>query len=113
MKVNNVAATVRYSKPLPDGAWKGVELSVEATLEPLEAWIEAQASLYTDLGQQLRTLWTSKASGNGQSTNGSKKAEDSTAEQSEHYCQEHLTRIQEVREGKSGVVRAQGWTEVV
>ena len=34
MRVTTISATVRYSKPLPDGAWKAVELSAEATLEP-------------------------------------------------------------------------------
>ena len=91
MKVKTIAATVRYSKPLPDGSWKAVELSAEATLEPQEAWKEAQASLYTDLGQQLRTLWTAKVNGNGQASNGSAKAENTTTEQNEHYCQEHQT----------------------
>ena len=87
MNVITISATIRYSKPLPDGAWKAVELSAEATLEPQEAWIEAQASLYQDLGQQLKALWT--ANGNGQATNGSAKAENTTTEQTEHYCQEH------------------------
>ncbi len=91
MKVTTVSATVRYSKPLPDGAWKAVELSAEATIEPNETWIEAQTSLYTELGQQLRTLWTAKANGNGQSNNGSTKAKASTVGQSEHYCHEHQT----------------------
>ncbi len=50
MNVTTVSATVRYSKPLPDGAWKAVELSAEASLEPDETWTEAQASLYQELG---------------------------------------------------------------
>ena len=89
MKITTIAATVRYSKPLPDGAWKAVELSAEASLEPNEAWIEAQASLYQDLGQQLKALWT--ANGNGHAANGTAKAGDTTTGQSEHYCQEHKT----------------------
>ena len=88
MNVTTIAATVRYSKPLPDGAWKAVELSAEASLDPNEAWIEAQASLYQELGQQLRTLWTAK---NGQASGGAAKAENTTTEQSKHYCQEHQT----------------------
>ena len=89
MKVTTVSASVRYSRAIQSGEYKTIELSAEASLEPQEAWIEAQASLYTDLGQQLRTLWATKANGNGQSSNGSAKAETSTAEQSEHYCLEH------------------------
>ena len=91
MKVTTVSASVRYSRAINTGEYKTIELSAEATLEPQEARIEAQASLYTELGQQLRTLWTAKANGNGQANNGSAKAEDSTTEQSEHYCAEHQT----------------------
>ena len=86
MRVTTISATVRYSKPLESGSWKAVELSAEATLDPQEEWLQAQASLYQDLGQQLKALWTS--SSNGQAANGSAKAEASTAE---HYCQEHQT----------------------
>ena len=52
-----VSANIRYSKQLPGGAWKGLELSVEAALEGQEAWTEAQASLYDELGQQLKVIW--------------------------------------------------------
>ena len=84
MKVTTVSASVRYSRAINTGEYKTIELSAgEATLEPQEAWIEAQANLYTDLGQQLRTLWTAK---NGQANNGNTKAEDSTTE---HFCAEH------------------------
>ena len=89
MNVTTISATVRYSKPLPDEAWKAVELSAEASLDPNETWIEAQASLYQDLGRQLKALWTSN--GNGQAVNGTAKAEATTTEQSNHYCQEHQT----------------------
>ena len=85
MKVTTVSASVRYSRAINTGEYKTIELSAEAALEPQGAWIEAQASLYTDLGQQLRTLWTAK---NGQANNGNTKAEDSTTE---HYCAEHQT----------------------
>ena len=85
MKITTIAATVRYSKPLPDGAWKAVELSAEASLDPTETWTEAQASLYQELGQQLKALWATK---NGQATNGTAKTEASTAG---HYCAEHQT----------------------
>lgn len=86
MKITTISASVRYSKPLSDGAWKAVELSAEGTLGPNDEWHQAQAALYAELGQQLRTLWTSKANGNGQPSNGTTKTEDSA----EHYCQEHL-----------------------
>ena len=88
MKVTTISASVRYSRAINTGEYKTIELCAEATLEPNETWTEAQAALYQDLGQQLRTLWTVK---NGQATNGSAKAEGSITEQSDHYCQEHQT----------------------
>ena len=45
-----VSANIRYSKQLPGGAWKGLELSVEAALEGQDTWTEAQATLYDELG---------------------------------------------------------------
>ena len=99
MKVTTVSASVRYSRAINTGEYKTIELSAEATLEPQEAWIEAQASLYTDLGQQLRTLWTTK---NGQAANGTAKAEDTITEQNEHYCAEHQAEFRRYeKEGRS------------
>ena len=93
MKVTTVSASVRYSRAINTGEYKTIELSAEATLEPQEDWIEAQASLYTDLGQQLRTLWTAKANGNEQTANGTG--------QSEHYCQEHQAEFKQYeKEGR-------------
>jgi len=50
MKVTTISASVRYSKAINNGEYKTIELSAEAALEPQEAWKEAQASLYADLG---------------------------------------------------------------
>ena len=54
MKVTTVSASARFSKALGDGMHKTVELSAEATVEYAEMWQEAQASLYHQLGEQLR-----------------------------------------------------------
>ncbi len=88
MKITTISASVRYSKAIKTGEYKTIELCAEAALDPNETWTEAQASLYTELGQQLRTLWTAKANGKEQASQGSAKAEDTTTE---HYCQEHQT----------------------
>ena len=82
MKVTTIGASVRYSKSLGDGSHKTVEMGAEASLESGEAWREAQASLYHQLGQQLKALW-----GNG---NGKAQERPTTKEATpEHYCQAH------------------------
>ena len=85
VKVTTVSASVRYSKALDDGSHKTVELSAEAALTAQEQWQEAQASLYHELGQQLRGLWSTKA--NGQPINGEATANGNG--NGDHYCQEH------------------------
>ena len=72
MKVKKVSANVRYSKAIRPGAYKTVELSAEASIDPKESWEDAQAELYHTLGQQLKTLWMS--SGNGHDSEYEQKA---------------------------------------
>ena len=62
MRVTTVTAQVKYSQDTGHGAWKAIELGAEASVDGKETWTEAQASLYQQLGQQLKTLW---ANGNG------------------------------------------------
>jgi hypothetical protein len=83
MKITTISASVRYSKALGDGSHKTVELSAEATVNG-EDWHTAQAALYTELGQQLKALW----SANG---NGSQQATGTAPQQTAHYCQQHQT----------------------
>lgn len=83
MKVTTVSASVRFSKSMENGH-KTIELSAEAALEPKDNWKDAQSQLYSELGEQLKTLWITKTS--GQPTNGTAKTKDST---NEHYCVEH------------------------
>jgi hypothetical protein len=64
MQVDRVSATVRYSAEAK-GAWRTMELGGEATVAPGESWKVAQASLYQDLGHQIKTLWSKNGSANG------------------------------------------------
>ncbi len=94
MKITTVSANIRYSKDIGQATWKVVELGAEASVDTGEEWQAAQTQLYTELGQQLKTLW---ASGNGH------KAQEATTEAAEarsqpeptkppaHYCHEHET----------------------
>ena len=87
-----------YSKAQADGAWKSIELSAEASLNAKEEWQEAQAELYSQLGQQLKAFWTTKANGQA-SGNG----------QSEHYCIEHsLPFKRHSKDGKTWYSHKQG-----
>ena len=63
MNVTTVSACVKYSKKLDDGSHKTIELSAEGTLTAQEDWQTAQATLYGQLGQQLKALWAMKANG--------------------------------------------------
>ena len=55
MKVTTIKAAIRYSRQLPDGSWKTVELGAEATVDgPPSA---SQMELYQTLKAQMHTLW--------------------------------------------------------
>ena len=58
MKVKTISATVKYSRQLQDGEWKGVEMGAEATIDPGEDRKDAQAALYRELAAQLKELFT-------------------------------------------------------
>ena len=87
MKITTISASVRYSKPLGDGSYKTVELGAEATLTGQDIWTEAQASLYQELGQQLKALWSTNS--NGGASGGT----------SSHYCFEHGMNFQRYEKG--------------
>jgi len=40
------------------GAWKAVEIGAEGSVDAKENWQVAQASLYVQLSQQLKILWS-------------------------------------------------------
>jgi hypothetical protein len=99
MKVTTIAASVRFSKAIGGGQHKTIELSAEAAIDGKEAWAEAQASLYHDLGQQLKALWPTS----GQAISGAQARNNgSHADTPAHYCHEHKTEYK--RYGKSGKV---------
>jgi len=58
MKVHTINATVKYSRQLKDGEWKGLEIGAEATIDPGEDRREAHRALYGDLAAQLKELFT-------------------------------------------------------
>lgn len=60
MKVDQISAHIRMSRQMPDNTWATVELGAEATVDFQEEWIDAQAQLYQELRDQLRTLWLEK-----------------------------------------------------
>ena len=57
MKVTTVSASVRFSKAVGKGQHKTAELCAEATIGDGENWTDAQAKLYQQLGEQLKSLW--------------------------------------------------------
>jgi hypothetical protein len=98
MKVDKVTATIKYSQDTGKGAWKAVEIGAEATVDQREQWDTALASLYTDLGQQLKSLWANGNSHKAQDApttpaNAPSETEPKLppAQAPEHYCQVHQT----------------------
>ena len=61
MKITTISASVRFSKAIQPGCYKTIELSAEGTLNPTEDWQTAQSTLYADLGEQLKALWSTRS----------------------------------------------------
>jgi hypothetical protein len=116
MKVNIVSATLRYSRE-EKGAWKSLELGVEASLDDREKWQAAQAQLYSELAAQLKQLWSQNGSEHSQNhqeapridtqpssaiDNHTSAPEKASLPVPEHWCREHVTEFQR-RTGKNGV----------
>lgn len=99
MRVTKVTANLRYSAEAK-GAWRSIELGAEASLTSSnEDWEAAQADLYHQLGQQLKTLWS----------NGTAKADQPAPPElepappvKEHWCNEHQTEFK--RQTKANAV---------
>ena len=105
MKVTTVTATIKYSQDTGKGAWKAVEIGADATVDAAETWQQAQASLYHQLGCQLKTLWNNgKGAQNGSEGYGEAVPvlePQSSPAPPEHYCQEHQTEYKRYeRQGK-------------
>jgi hypothetical protein len=58
MQVNKITLALRYSKELPTGAWKSLEIGAEAVPSEDRDWQEQQRELYTELSQQLKALFS-------------------------------------------------------
>ena len=98
MKVTVVTANIRYSRSLPDSSWKTIEVGAEAALTAQEEWQTAHATLYGQLSEQLKVLWTAKANGQA-SANG----------HHEHHCGEHgLPFKRHSKDGKTWYSHKQG-----
>jgi len=106
MKVTTILANIRYSQDTGKGAWKAVEIGAEATVDQRERWDTALATLYADLGGQLKALW---ANGNGRkATEAPEKPTEAPSEPAppqtpapppEHYCQAHQTEYKRYSRG--------------
>jgi hypothetical protein len=89
MRATSVSVNIRYSRPMADGSYKTVELGCEATLSSSgEDWQEAQATLYKQLGEQMRYVFN--GSSNGKPVQKQPKAE-TPAPKPIHWCEAHQT----------------------
>ncbi len=107
MEVSKVSATIRYSQGTGHGAWKVIEIGAEGSVDGRENWQSAQAFLYHELGQQMKTLWSN---GNGAALNvsgGTEAAIQPLPEPElapttrEHWCAEHQQSFTQ-KNGKDG-----------
>jgi len=58
MQVNKITLALRYSKELPNGSWKSLEIGAEAVPSQDTPWQEQQKELYAELSQQLKALFS-------------------------------------------------------
>ena len=100
MKITTVSASVRYSKAIQPGCYKTIEISAEGTLNSQEDWHEAQSTLYADLGEQLKALWTTR-SDQSALTEQRNEHEGSHGTLPEHFCSEHQTPFKQYSKGES------------
>ena len=100
MEVDRVKATLRYSAEAR-GAWRSLEIGAEATVAPDEDWHTAQASLYQQLGQQLRALWDNRRADEAPEKPAEASEEANLPTTQEHYCQQHQVEYRRYeKEGK-------------
>jgi hypothetical protein len=105
MRIDRVTATVRYSQDSGKGAWKSVELGAEATVDDRENWREAQANLYQQLGQQIKTLWANGSAAPvvaAQPRDGAEPLRTPAPSGNgagSHWCKEHQTEFRQFQKG--------------
>jgi hypothetical protein len=86
MRPTSISVNVRYSKPLPDGSHKTVDLGCEATLTSSgEDWQTAQQELYRQLGEQMRQVFST----NGTGKPAQEQPGNTPASPNPNWCPEH------------------------
>jgi hypothetical protein len=109
MKATSITVSVRYSRSLADGSHKTVELGCEASLNNgEETWQEAQTTLYRQLGEQMRYVWSGNSNGKQtQETPGESPAKpgNSPAVPDPNWCSEH-SQEWKLRNGPHGSFRS-------
>ena len=90
----------RYSRATQRDCYKTFELSAEGTLNSNENWQTVQATLYTDLGEQLKVLWSTR-SDQLAPTEQRIGYEDSNGTVPENFCSEHQTSFKQYTKGES------------
>ena len=111
MKVTEIGATVRFSKPQPDGSHKTIEVTARGSTDEKESWRTALAWLYSELGSELKHIW---ANGNGKTKQCASGGPESNVAPSQtveppngqleppaHYCQEHQTEFKRNSRGNN------------
>lgn len=120
MRVDRITASLRYSEDSGRGAWRSLELSAEAEIQPGESWKIAQTNLYGELAEQFKALWKTphppempqeaaessvQASASRSSSEGSRQVparqNASSGQPVDHFCQEHGVPFRE-RDGRFG-----------
>jgi len=105
MRVTTVTAQVKYSQDTGHDAWKSIELGAEASVDGKETWTEAQASLYQQLGCQLKALWANGTGHKAQDGSENHGEAIATAEPTqtppEHFCQVHDKHFKQYHRGES------------
>jgi hypothetical protein len=97
VNVTKVTATVRYSQDTGKGAWKSLEIGVEASINEREDWQKTQAHLYSDLAKQFKALWSANGvtthqeghQTDAQPSSALSSPDDSSQRTDTHYCQDH------------------------
>lgn len=92
MRVTKFHVTVRYSRPMPDGSHKTLELGAEGVLSASdETWKKSQADLYLELGEQMRQVWTSTVNSKTALQEQARNGSDNPGSTRQHFCEQHQT----------------------
>jgi hypothetical protein len=98
MKVNTISVNIRYSRQMPDGSHKTIELSAEGTMDPDEDRHKAQVTLYHELGKTMKYVFSGNGSGKAQ-IGPEKPVEPPPAPQKAYWCSTHNKAFQRYEKG--------------